>query len=277
MSGPAGSDAGGGKAAGARWGDLRARVLSGLAMVAVGALTIWWGGMAFGLLAVVVAGLMIWELAVMTAPDAQGRRHALWLGALAALVTAGALVAPSAPARWALLIPVVIGALLPRRDRGVFAPYAFAVMAAGYGLILLRLDAGAMVILWIVSIVVVSDVAGYFAGRAIGGPKFWPAVSPKKTWSGTVAGWIGAVALGAAFAGLGWGGWDLVWLSPLVAFAGQMGDIAESAIKRRMGVKDSSQLIPGHGGVLDRFDALIGAVVFLLVVMKLMRLPFGGM
>lgn len=264
-------------AQGARWGDLRARVLSGLAMVVVGALTIWWGGMAFGLLAVAVSGLMIWELAVMTAVDAAGRRHALWLGALAALVTAGALVAPSAPARWALLIPVVIGAALPRRDRGVFAAYAFAVMASGYGLILLRLDASAMVILWIVSIVVVSDVAGYFAGRAIGGPKFWPAISPKKTWSGTIAGWIGAVGIGAGFAALGWGGWDLVWLSPLVAFAGQMGDIAESAIKRRMGVKDSSNLIPGHGGVLDRFDALIGAVVFLLVVMKLMRLPFGGL
>lgn len=267
--------------ASARWGDLRARVISGLAMVAVGALTIWWGGMAFGLLAVAVAGLMIWELAVITAPDgpdgAAGRRHALWLGALAAALTAGALVAPSAPARWALLIPVGIGTILPRRDRAVFAPYAFAVMSVGYGLILLRQDAGAMVILWLVSLVVVSDVAGYFAGRALGGPKFWPAVSPKKTWSGTVAGWIGAVGLGVGFAALGWGGWDLVWLSPLVAFAGQMGDIAESAIKRRMGVKDSSNLIPGHGGVLDRFDALIGAVVFLLIVMKLMPLPFGAL
>lgn len=264
----------------ARWGDLKARVLSGIAMVAIGAVTIWLGGKTFGLLAVVVCALMIWELAVMTAPEGAssgGRGTAVGLSLLAAVLMAIVLFWPGANTRWGLLLPVIVGAALPRRDRLVFALYAFAVMAASYGLIVLRINAGALVILWIVTIVVVSDVAGYFAGRALGGPKFWPRVSPKKTWSGTVAGWIGAVAVGAGFAALGWGGWTLLWLSPLTAFAGQMGDIAESAIKRRTGVKDSSHLIPGHGGVLDRFDALIGAVVFLLVVMKFMRLPFDGM
>ena len=263
--------------ASARWGDLRARVISGLAMVAVGALTIWWGGMAFGLLAVAVAGLMIWELAVITAPDgpdgAAGRRHALWLGALAAALTAGALVAPSAPARWALLIPVGIGTILPRRDRAVFAPYAFAVMSVGYGLILMRQDAGAMVILWLVSLVVVSDVAGYFAGRALGGPKFWPAISPKKTWSGTVAGWGGAALVGVGFWAMGYGSPGLVALSVVIALAGQMGDIWESWVKRRCGVKDASTLIPGHGGVLDRFDALIGAIVVLILLGLIIDLP----
>lgn len=261
----------------ARWGDLKARVLSGIAMVAIGAVTIWLGGKVFGLLAVVVCALMIWELATMMAPAGGGRGAAAGLSLLAAVLMALVLYWPGALTRWALLLPVVVGTALPRRDRLIFALYAFAVMAASYGLIVLRLNAGALVILWIVTIVVVSDVAGYFAGRAIGGPKFWPRVSPKKTWSGTVAGWIGAVAVGASFAALGWGGWTLLWLSPLTAFAGQMGDIAESAIKRRTGVKDSSHLIPGHGGVLDRFDALIGAVVFLLIAMKFMRLPFDGM
>ncbi|MGD9917719.1 MAG: phosphatidate cytidylyltransferase [Paenirhodobacter sp.] len=263
--------------AGARWGDLKARVLSGLAMVAVGALTIWLGGKAFGALAVLVCALMIWELATMTEPEGTPRGQAGGLAALAAALIVFVLFQPGAMTRWMLLIPVVVGTLMPRRDRWVFAAYAFAVMAASYGLIQLRNTSGAMVILWIVTIVVISDVAGYFAGRMIGGPKFWPKVSPKKTWSGTVAGWIGAVLVGALFASLGWGGWALVWLSPLLAFAGQMGDIAESAIKRRTGVKDSSNLIPGHGGVLDRFDALIGGVLFLLVVMQFMRLPFGGM
>jgi len=261
-----------------RWGDLKARVLSGLAMVAVGAVTIWLGGTAFGLLAVLVSGLMIWELAVMTAlPGARSGQVSTVLALLAAALVALVLFVPGSTTRWLLLLPPLIGAATARRDRAIFGLYALAVMATSYGLILLRVNAGAMVILWIVTIVVTSDVAGYFAGRALGGPKFWPKVSPKKTWSGTVAGWIGAVAVGALFAALGWGGWALVWLSPLLAFAGQMGDIAESAIKRRMGVKDSSHLIPGHGGVLDRFDALIGAVVLLLVVMKFMQLPFGGM
>jgi phosphatidate cytidylyltransferase len=117
-----------------------------------------------------------------------------------------------------------------------------------------------------VLVVVVTDVAGYFAGRMIGGPKFWPAVSPKKTWSGTVAGWIGAARGGRALCA-GAAGRDLPGFLSLVAFAGQMGDIAESALKRRAGVKDSSHLIPGHGGLLDRFDALIGAALLALMLL----------
>ena len=112
---------------------------------------------------------------------------------------------------------------------------------------------------------VASDVLGYFAGRMLGGPKFWPAISPKKTWSGTVAGWVGAALVGVCFA-LAGSSWLLVPLSAVVAFAGQMGDILESWVKRRAGVKDASNLIPGHGGVLDRFDALIGAVVVVMLL-----------
>jgi phosphatidate cytidylyltransferase len=93
--------------------------------------------------------------------------------------------------------------------------------------------------------VIASDVLGYFAGRILGGPKFWPRVSPKKTWSGTVAGWVGAAGVGLGSGPRGLGSAALVWVSPLVAFAGQMGDIAESAIKRRAGVKDSLEPDPG--------------------------------
>ena len=139
-------------------------------------------------------------------------------------------------------------------------------MWAGYGLVTLRDAAGSIVIVWLVGVVITSDVLGYFAGRLLGGAKFWPAISPKKTWSGTVAGWIGAALVGLGFVLLAGAGWGLVILSPIVAFAGQMGDIAESWIKRRTGVKDSSALIPGHGGVLDRFDALIFAVVAVMLL-----------
>jgi phosphatidate cytidylyltransferase len=107
----------------------------------------------------------------------------------------------------------------------------------------------------------------------LGGPKFWPAISPKKTWSGTVAGWLGAALVGFGFVIAGYAGWGLVALSPLVALAGQMGDIAESWVKRRAGVKDSSSLIPGHGGVLDRFDAMTGAIVLLILLSLVVDLP----
>jgi len=145
-----------------------------------------------------------------------------------------------------------------------------AVAAAILWFLATRAD-GIIGLLWVVLIVVASDILGYFAGRIVGGPKFWPRVSPKKTWSGTIAGWIGAGVVGAVFAGYGFegplgGGASVIVLSVLAAFAGQMGDIAESAIKRFAGIKDSSNLIPGHGGLLDRFDALTGAALFLFAV-----------
>jgi phosphatidate cytidylyltransferase len=127
--------------------------------------------------------------------------------------------------------------------------------------------------LWLVGVVLASDVLGYFAGRLIGGPKFWPRISPKKTWAGTVAGWIGAALVGwAAMSPMGVGP-GLIVLSVVLALAAQMGDIAESAIKRRAGVKDSSRLIPGHGGVMDRFDGMVGAALVLLLAGPLFALP----
>lgn len=260
------------------WSDLRARTGSGLAMVAVGALAIWLGGLPFIALAVLVTGLMIWELAAMTRPDGGARWPAVALG----LTAAAALFVVVFGHLWfltpLLILPAALGSFATaRRDRAIFAAYAVLILLAGYALVALRLGVGPEVILWLVCVIVASDVGGYFAGRALGGPKFWPSVSPKKTWSGTVAGWLGAASVGGLFAAAGAGGLALVWLSPIVALAGQMGDIAESAIKRRMGVKDSSALIPGHGGVLDRFDALIGAAVVVLVLVPLMpQTLFGG-
>ena len=107
----------------------------------------------------------------------------------------------------------------------------------------------------------------------IGGPKFWPRVSPKKTWSGTVAGWIGAAIVGAVFVWVGQSGYELIGISIAVSIAGQFGDVAESALKRRMGVKDSSSILPGHGGMFDRFDAMLGASLFLLLVAQIVDFP----
>ncbi|MBK5927578.1 hypothetical protein CCR87_09615 [Rhodobaculum claviforme] len=141
------------------------------------------------------------------------------------------------------------------------AGYLALTVLGLHGFGLLRDGLGFVWMGWLIAVVIASDVAGYFIGRVVGGPKFWPSVSPKKTWSGTVAGWIAAAGVGAAFAGpLGAGG-ALVALSVVVAAAGQGGDIAESALKRRAGVKDSSQLIPGHGGLADRFDAMLAAAL----------------
>jgi phosphatidate cytidylyltransferase len=141
--------------------------------------------------------------------------------------------------------------------------------------LLLRRDPGdgflAMVLLF--AIVWTTDVLGYFGGRAVGGPKLAPAVSPKKTWAGAVAGALGAVALAAI--GAAWLGLNIVAIvlvALALSVAAQLGDLLESAIKRRFGVKDASHIIPGHGGVMDRLDGFWGAAL----VGCLIGLAHGG-
>lgn len=250
----------------ANWADLRPRVLSALVMIAVGVGAIWAGGLVFQALIVVVCGLMGWELARMTGTT--GSLPAVLIGLVAAAAMAAALWLSQGPRLMtSLALPLALPLILligPRRDRLVTALYSLAISYGCLAFLILS-DGDRGPILWLLAIVITSDVAGYFAGRMIGGPKFWPRISPKKTWSGTIAGWIGAALLGLLF--LNWHDLPLaVLFAPLLAFAGQMGDIAESAIKRRAGVKDSSALIPGHGGVLDRFDALLFAAPLMLVM-----------
>ena len=256
-----------------RWADLRTRILSAIVMLTVGAVEIWLGGTAFAALVIGLTAVMVWELAVMTAPSRQ--RTPVTVAVVSGAALALALVLQNELSGLFLAVPTLILVVTPRRDRRLAGAYALAIMLAGFGLVELRQAGGSAAILWLVAVVVASDVLGYFVGRLLGGPKFWPAISPKKTWSGTVAGWLGAALVGLAFVLAAGASWVVVPVSALVALAGQMGDIAESWVKRRCGVKDASNLIPGHGGVLDRFDALIGALV--LVVALGLVAPVTGM
>jgi phosphatidate cytidylyltransferase len=254
-----------------QWGDLRKRIVSAVVLIAISGAEIWLGGPSFALLVIILTGAMVWELATITAPD--HHTTPLMMAAIAAACLGVTVAFPDRISTAFLLAPSLVIALTDRRDRRLAALYAVAIMVAGFGLIALRNGAGTPTILWLVLIVVASDVLGYFAGRTFGGPKFWPSISPKKTWSGTVAGWIGAALIGLGFVIWGGAGWMLIPLSVVIAFAGQMGDIWESWIKRRCGVKDSSGLIPGHGGVLDRFDALTGSIVALMLLKLILTLP----
>ncbi|WP_372886536.1 phosphatidate cytidylyltransferase [Shimia sp.] len=253
-------------AAGGRWADLLPRVLSAVVMLVVGVGAVWAGGLWFRALVALVGGGMIWELARMMAP---GRAAIpVPLGLLSAAAIYATALLPGQAVLPVLLAPAVVGASQVARGRLVFVAYAAALLLACFGLIVLRDMRGVQWLIWLAGVVVATDVAGYFVGRVVGGPKFWPKVSPKKTWSGIVAGWIAAACVGAAL-----GGAPLILLSVLTSFLSQMGDAAESAIKRRCGVKDSSNLIPGHGGLLDRFDAMMGAALFVLLVGAVLGLP----
>lgn len=245
------------KTDGGRWGDLAPRVMSGVAMIALGAVAIWAGGYIFAALGVLIAGLMTWELVRMIRPGHVGA--AQQEAVVAALALAIALLVPGGIA--AIILGILVIVLVGRTGKhpALTAAFGAAIFLGAYGLVSLRNDAGLIWTLWLVAVVVATDVAGYFAGRIIGGPKFWPKVSPKKTWSGTVAGWIAAAAVSFWFqVQFGLPQW-LVLAGVGLSFASQMGDAAESALKRRMKIKDSSNLIPGHGGVMDRFDAMMGA------------------
>lgn len=257
----------------ADWDDLKVRLASGvwMAIIGIGAIII--GGVWFQMLAVFVSAVMVWECWIMirgASPTSGMLLAAAVASILSAQVFGGA---HSYEFLGLFLVVPIIGAAVLKRERMTFFIFALGVQIAGYGLVHFRIDFGFTWLIWLVSIVVVTDIAGYFAGKSIGGPKFWPAISPKKTWSGTIGGWIGAAIVGIIFFTFTNASWTIILLSIVISFAGQMGDIAESALKRRQSVKDSSTLIPGHGGLLDRFDALLGASLFMLLVAGLFDVP----
>lgn len=258
---------------GAKWDDLITRVVSGAVLVIVGLGAVALGSFWFHALIALASGLMVWELVLIV--DKDPRKAAVFLGLLAGAALFLAVEVPPVFGLPLLLLPSMAGMGQMRQGGVTFAVFTAMIILAGYSMVALRDDFGLVWMLWLVLCVVVTDIAGYFAGRMIGGPKLWPRVSPKKTWSGAVAGWIGAAFVGLAFAEVTHAGIGLIGISLAVSMASQIGDIAESAIKRRGGVKDSSSLIPGHGGLLDRFDGMLGAAVFIVIVGQVIGFPPG--
>ena len=164
----------------------------------------------------------------------------------------------------ALVLGLVVVALIsPVRRSWTAAGYVYAA-AAEIASVVVRLDQayGFLALILILLVVWVTDSGGYFAGRGIGGPKLWPRVSPKKTWAGAIGGFAASLVVAGGFAALGLAKTVPVLLvGAALSVASQLGDLFESAVKRRFGVKDSSHLIPGHGGLMDRLDGLVAAIV----------------
>jgi phosphatidate cytidylyltransferase len=162
---------------------------------------------------------------------------------------------------------VAIASTAPDRRGWAAAGFCYAA-AAEIASVLLRLDPakGFAALMFVLVIVWVTDSGGYFAGRGIGGPKLWPRVSPKKTWAGAVGGLAASLAVAGGFAAFEIGRTvPLLISAAILSVASQLGDLFESAVKRRFGVKDSSHIIPGHGGLMDRLDGFVAAVVLAAV------------
>jgi phosphatidate cytidylyltransferase len=178
-----------------------------------------------------------------------------------------ALAAGAVPAALAVMLlgtalAAAVAALLPACPPDRAAGGILYVGLPAMALVWLRNDVpgGLEHVLWLMIVVWATDICAYFAGRSIGGPKLAPRISPGKTWAGLLGGMAGAGLFGGLLAlTFGAGFWLAASVGMGVAVVSQLGDLFESALKRRAGVKDSGHLIPGHGGLLDRIDGLVFA------------------
>jgi phosphatidate cytidylyltransferase len=160
--------------------------------------------------------------------------------------------------------------LFSAREHRAWSALGLAYTAAAlFACVVLRRDPshGFIALIFVFLIVWITDILGYFVGRGIGGPKLWVRVSPKKTWSGAIGGIVGSILFAAAFASAGFGSLGpMVLLGTVISVISQLGDLFESALKRQFGVKDSSHIIPGHGGLLDRLDGFMAAIIAAAVI-----------
>jgi phosphatidate cytidylyltransferase len=257
--------------------ELSRRIVSAvvLAMIAIAAL--WIGGWVFALLVIVLAAIGLWEWTGIC-----GAAEPPWLrtGLVAALVFG---LAMTHIGNLAFALSLLAGAAAlaltvacAERAFGWAALGIIYVAIPSVALIAFRQEGmeGLQVIVFVALIVWATDIAAYFGGRSVGGPKLWPLVSPKKTWSGAASGLAGAIVVALIFSTVvGTGDWLLaIGLGILLSIVAQAGDLAESAFKRRFGVKDSGTIIPGHGGVLDRVDGLYVALA-LAWLLALLNVP----
>ena len=259
--------------------NLALRVLSAVVLAPLALFTAYLGGWPFALFWGAAALAILWEWITLVVGPAY---RLMFSSCGAALVIAGFVAWLGRPV--AALLMVGLGALAA----AVFAPperRLWVSIGVGYGgamllaPMFLRADStyGFVVIVLLFAIVWTTDVLGYFAGRAFGGPKLLPAVSPKKTWSGAIAGAAGAMIIALLVVGL-FGSFNslaIIIIALVLSVLAQGGDLFESWVKRQFGVKDSSRLIPGHGGVMDRLDGF-WAAAFAACLIGLLRGGFDG-
>jgi len=257
--------------------ELMLRVASALVMAPLAIAAAYAGGWPFAVFWGVAAAVILWEWTELVA--AGERRSLLAVGMLAiALAVALAQTGRFIGGALVILIGPLAGAVFaPAGRRGwIITGMAYAG-ALAVAAVILRSDEdyGLAAIMLLFAVVWATDIAAYFTGRLIGGPKVLPAVSPKKTWSGAIGGLIAALAAAAAivhvFALPDPRG--VLAVALVLSVVSQAGDFFESALKRRFDVKDASQLIPGHGGLLDRLDGFVPAVI-LAVLIGLLRSDF---
>jgi phosphatidate cytidylyltransferase len=245
--------------------NLKLRIVSGAVLAAVAFLLAYAGSLPFALLILVCAVVISWEWGRLV----RGVTFDLGFFVHAIAVTVAIVLAAAGYAALAVAVLVIAAiTLIPLyvgRGARLSALGVFYVGLPAVALLWLRSDEpfGFTAVLFVFAVVWSSDTAAYAAGRGIGGPKLWPRVSPNKTWAGLLGALAAGAAAAAVFAALEpeASAVRLILLGVGLAFVAQAGDLAESALKRLFSLKDASDLIPGHGGFMDRMDSIVAAAV----------------
>lgn len=275
---------------------LKQRVLTATILIAIALGAIVWSPIAFAAVATVIMGLALDEWLQLTGATRLVSRCVALVAAVLLLIVAAAqreLIALAvlpfsaiAAAIWVVIATVLVqpGAIALKLPRAIGVALALVLVLAAWLALMHLLFQGAIMLLSVVFIVSIADTAAYFAGRAFGRRKLAPHISPGKTWAGVVGGVVAVLlvaliiwqlAPGATVYSNGLfavnGVFAALFLLALLVAMSVIGDLFESLLKRQAGVKDSSQLLPGHGGVLDRIDAMLPVLPSAVVIQWLIR------
>ena len=256
-----------------RFSKLQLRIISAVVLIAVTLALSWIGTATFAVLIIAVAGVMIWEWGRI-ARGTGGDTAAILHGA-ATLVAIVLGVAEAIPHAFVLLVvsaaAMIFGLRLSPRAGKLSAVGILYIGLPAAFLVALRAEPqGLAAILMLFTCVWMTDTFAMVTGKAVGGPQLWPSVSPNKTWAGAIGGLVAGAVGGAAFVSVATSGdhwWYGLAVGAVLSIAAQFGDLFESAVKRAGHIKDTSELIPGHGGVLDRMDGIVGAALVLPLIM----------
>lgn len=251
--------------------NLYLRIASALVLGVVALSVTFLGGFAFRLFTAVVGVLVFHEWTAMHRPASPRHRilSRTMLALVLAIMLAGVEPSLSFAAMGLAVLVVLLWGVYSGNGAWNAAGLAYSTLPV-FALAYLRGNdhAGLVGILFLFAVVWATDICAYFVGRAVGGPKLAPSISPGKTWSGAIGGFLGAISAGigtAVLAGAERPLLAVLLLALCLSAISQMGDLFESALKRRQGVKDSGNLIPGHGGVMDRVDGLVMAAIGLYI------------
>jgi len=258
--------------------NLTLRVLSALVLAPPVLAALYFGPPFSDLFVILAAGIMAWEWSTICGGASLLAARWAAIGTVVAAVVLGALRQVEVASWLAIAGAMAVAVLALRQDRLrsawlVMGTVYLSLACVAFGWLRQHPDIGLQVILWLVAIVWATDIGAYFAGRGLGGPKLLPSVSPNKTWAGLLGGMLAASLIGLALAPLSDGirPHELAIQSAVVALISQLGDLFESRLKRQFDVKDSSQLIPGHGGLLDRADGLLAGSLWVAFVVWFAR------